>query len=107
MVQVKPRKRFWTMLAAVYLVVPAVFGAAGLWLLGELPGALRQMGGVLHQAREEVEQALRDGAAKVEGQKLRLEAVISDLDMGVAVCDGSRRRLAGGEHRRQGVESGG
>ena len=60
-------------------------------LLGDLPGALRQLGNVLALARSDVEQAQSEGAAKAEGQKLRLEAVISDLDVGVLVCDGSGR----------------
>ncbi len=60
-------------------------------LLGELPHALQQLGSALHRARTEVTQALGQGAAKAESQKLRLEAVISDLDMGVVVCDGSGR----------------
>jgi len=60
-------------------------------LLGELPGTLWQLGSALHRARAEVSQALGNGAAKAESEKLRLEAVISDLDMGVVVCDGSGR----------------
>ena len=156
----KPRKRFWILLAALYMVLLAVFGGAGVWLLGELPtprsrvmvlafllaggfalaGALalvwtfldavlvrplqavarnaeimartnplhepelpahhllgelphtlRQLGNVLQRAQANVEQSLSDGVAKAEGQKLRLEAVISDLDVGVVVCDGSGR----------------
>ena len=158
----KPRHRFWVLLAAVYLIVLVVFAGVGSWLLGELPtaqsrvtvlafllgggfalaaalafvwtildavlvrplqalernaeimartnplhepklpayhllgdlpGTLRELGRVLHRARAEVNQAQTNGAAKAESQKLRLEAVISDLEMGVLVCDGSGRIL--------------
>ena len=54
-------------------------------LLGELPGTLAELGSALQRARAEVSQALGSGAAKAESEKLRLEAVISDLDMGVVV----------------------
>ncbi|MDJ0870904.1 MAG: exonuclease domain-containing protein [Gammaproteobacteria bacterium] len=156
----KPRRRFWALLAAVYVVLVAVFAGAGLWLLGELPagrsrvttvayllgggfalagilalvwtlldalliqpltvlartaeimartnsrheaelpahhllgalpGALRQLGSSLHQAQAEADKALSDSVARAESQRLRLEAVISDLDLGVVVCDHNGR----------------
>ena len=33
----KPRKQFWALLAAVYVVVLAVYAGAGSWLLSEIP----------------------------------------------------------------------
>ena len=58
-------------------------------LLGELPATLQELGSVLQRARAEVSQALTNGAAKAESQKLRLEAVISDLDVAKLILDES------------------
>jgi len=65
----------------------------GFHLLGDLPDNAHGLGARLHTAVTEVGQALESGAARVEAQKLRLEAVLKELDDGVIVCDAEGRVL--------------
>ncbi len=62
-------------------------------LLGELPEAVHSLAEHLHEARDQVAQALESGAARVEAQKLRLEAILRELDNGIVVCDAQGRIL--------------
>jgi len=62
-------------------------------LLGNLPANAHALGSRLHQTLTEVAQARESGAAKAELQKLRLEAVLQQLDDGVVVCDADGRIL--------------
>jgi DNA polymerase III subunit epsilon len=62
-------------------------------LLGDLPAALERLAGALHSARSEVTQALATGAASVEEQRARLEAVLREVEDGVIVCEADGKIL--------------
>ncbi len=61
--------------------------------LGELPRNAHELAAALHQARNEVTEAMATGAREVEEQKSRLEAVLQELSEGVLVCDKNFRVL--------------
>lgn len=65
----------------------------GRHLLGGLPGAVYDLADQVHKARSEVSKAIASGASRAEAQKLRLEAVLRELDIGVLVCDHQARIL--------------
>jgi len=56
-------------------------------LLGRLPEAVHALGAGLHRARSEIARALATGGAEADEQRLRLEAVLLELNEGVVVCD--------------------
>lgn len=56
-------------------------------MLGSLPEAVNQLANLAHKARTEVAGALALGADHAETQKLRLEGVLRELEIGVLVCD--------------------
>ncbi len=62
-------------------------------LLDELPDAIHKLGLEHDQVKNEVAQALISGAKKAEEQKVRLEAVLCELNEGVFVCDARSRIL--------------
>jgi DNA polymerase III subunit epsilon len=62
-------------------------------LLGDLPAAIHDLAAALHNARRESVQALATGAANVEEQRARLEAVLREVDDGVLVCDADGKVL--------------
>ncbi len=63
----------------------------GQHMLGSLPGAVSELANMAHKARTEVAGALALGADHAETQKLRLEGVLRELEIGVLVCDEEAR----------------
>lgn len=61
--------------------------------LGDLPGAVGELGIALFKARREITQAMASHASGLEDTKRHLETVLSSLNEGVIVCDSSARLM--------------
>ncbi|MCP4699335.1 MAG: histidine kinase [Gammaproteobacteria bacterium] len=70
-----------------------VFELPDFHLLDDLPSVMQSFGESLHKTRDEVAQALMNGAAKAETQKRHLETLLLDLEEGVIMCDARARIL--------------
>lgn len=62
-------------------------------LIGDLPDNVHELGKALHDARQEVAEAMTTGTREVQEQKTRLEIVLRELSEGVLVCDSEARIL--------------
>ena len=56
-------------------------------LLGDIPGAINDLGEALMKARREIVQAVSASSSDLENSKARLETILTSLKEGIIVCD--------------------